>query len=113
MKVEFNWDRNACMTNPNQKIHQIGSIIYTTYDLDGRCNCGKRYSEHPHFVKSVEETHAKYAAQAEQDRRNDWEKRIKTNINKEKFDWNSPEVAVLTYLIAVMIGVFLMFTLKL
>lgn len=65
MIIDWEIDGNICVTRPNIEmnyhVNNDGSTtIYTTLNLNGRCSCGKRYSEHEHFVKHNQEIHDKY-----------------------------------------------------
>lgn len=70
-KVQFNWDKNVCMTHPNRSMEHIGRYMFTIHNLSGRCSCGKLYSQHEHFVRANEETIAEYHAKYEADKANE------------------------------------------
>ncbi len=53
--VEFECNTKMCLTHPTsyfEYAQYAGELrMYSKYNLNGICSCGKPYYEHPHFVK--------------------------------------------------------------
>ena len=41
---------SKCFTHPNINWMRIGDTVFTIYDLNGRCSCGKLYQEHSKYL---------------------------------------------------------------